>query len=75
MPQENVEIVRRVYAAVTRRDWAEGRDPITDFAEDYMGHCWTVREGVIVAMESFPEPERALEAMRRGSRGRPSRLR
>jgi ketosteroid isomerase-like protein len=126
MSRENVEIMRRAYDAVNRRDWAEafrdaaadfrmttqrgpdagthqGRDRVIDFAEDYIGafdkfvweieqvfeggdrvvvfvrvrslpkgggvdlvvrngHCWTVRDGVIVAMESFPEPERALEA-------------
>jgi ketosteroid isomerase-like protein len=26
------------------------------------GHCWTVRDGAIVSMKTFPEPERALEA-------------
>lgn len=126
MSEENVEVVRRVYDAINRRDWAEafsvaaadfelitqrgpnagarqGRDAVIDFAEDFIGafdnfvweveqvfdggdqvvvfvkvrsrprgsgvdlvirngHCWTFRKGVIAAMESFPEPEGALEA-------------
>jgi ketosteroid isomerase-like protein len=126
MSRENVEIVRRVYDAINRRDWDEafqnaaadfelttqrgpdagtrqGRERVTDLAEDYIGafdkflweieqvfaggddvvvfvkvrsrpqgggvdlvvrngHWWTIREGVILAMESFPEPGRALKA-------------
>jgi ketosteroid isomerase-like protein len=126
MSQENVEIVRRVYDALTRGDLdaafremhpdvemkferAPGagtlrqREAVKGFLEDYLsafdsmvfepeellengdqivalvtrrarprgssgdmvvrnGHIWTVRDGTILSMSSFPDPEKALEA-------------
>ena len=126
MSQENVNIVRRVYEALNRRDWdtvfrnahkdfelttqlgpdpgtRRGRKGVMEFLEDYLaafdafiweperffeggdrvvafvttralprggsvdlvvrnGWWWTIRDGVILSVKSFPEPERALEA-------------
>jgi ketosteroid isomerase-like protein len=126
MSQENVEIVRRVYQALNRRDWEtvfrdahqdfelttqlgpdpgtrRGRERVMEFLEDYLaafdafiwepeqffegqdrvvvfvttralprggsvdlvvrnGWWWTIRNGVILSVTSFPEPGRALEA-------------
>jgi ketosteroid isomerase-like protein len=125
MSRENLEIVRHVYEAFGRRDWAEtfrdahpevevtlkrfapgthrGRERITKLIEDFAdafdtmtwepaefferddlvvalvtvrarprassdelvthnGHLWTVRDGVIVSMEGFPDPAEALDA-------------
>ena len=127
MSQENVEIVRRAYAAFNGREWdAVFRDMHPDFemttkrgpnagthrqradaqgfAEDYLeafddataepeqfypsgdkvvvvitrrgkpkgadvemvvrnGHLWTLRDGRIFSMETFPNPDDALEAV------------
>ena len=126
MSGENVEIVRRVYNALNRRDWDavfrethpdfeitlqrgpgagthRQREAVQGFGEDYLaafadmvfepeefiengdqvlvlltrrarakggtaemvvrnGHLWTLREGVALSVESFPDPEKALEA-------------
>jgi ketosteroid isomerase-like protein len=126
MSQENVEIVRRCYDALNRRDWdaafremhadfelttqrgpnagtRRGRERVAEFLEDYIaafdslvwdpehffeggdqvvafvtsrsrpsggnvdlevrnGHRWTVRDGIIVSMTTYPERERAVEA-------------
>ena len=129
MSQENVEIVRAIYAAFNRREWdalfrhtdlefaftyrnpgltadagiRRGRDEVVAFAEEYggafdsliwepkkffegedrivaivsvhsrprggdvdmvvpAGHLWKIREGVVLSLESFPEPQSALEA-------------
>jgi ketosteroid isomerase-like protein len=128
MSQENVEIVRKVYEALNRRDWdagfhdmhpdfemttqreiaagtRRGRKQVQEFVEEYSaafdnhifepdeflengdqvvvlltrrarpkggsadivvrnGHLWTVRDGTILSMKSFPDPEKALEAVR-----------
>jgi ketosteroid isomerase-like protein len=126
MSQENVEIVRKFYEALNRRDWdavfhdthsdfelttqrgpnagaRRGRKPVTAFAEEYIaafdelimepeeffegrdqivvfvkvrsrpkgggvdmevrnGHLWTIRDGTILSLKSFPVREEALEA-------------
>jgi ketosteroid isomerase-like protein len=126
MSQENVEIVRKVYKALNRRDWdagfhdmdpafemtlqrapgpgtRRGRKQVQEFVEEYSaafdkhiyepeeflqngdqvvvlltrrarpkggsgemvvrnGHLWTVRDGTILSMKSFPDPEEALKA-------------
>jgi ketosteroid isomerase-like protein len=126
MSQENVEIVRRAYAALSRGDWDavfrethadvelttqrgpgagthRQREAVQGFAEDYIdafdnfavepesfhatgdqvvvivrrrarpkggsvdmvvrnGHLITLRDGLIVSMRSFPDPDEALEA-------------
>jgi ketosteroid isomerase-like protein len=127
MSQGNVEIVRRLYDAINRRDWdAVFRDAHPDFdmttqrglnagrlrrreaaegfLKDYIaafdkiewepeeffeggdhvvalvttrsrsrggsvdmvtsnGHLWTVRDGTILSMNTFPDPKKALEAV------------
>jgi ketosteroid isomerase-like protein len=126
MSQENVEMVRRLYDAINRRDWdAVFRDAHPDFdmttqrglnagrlrrreaaegfLKDYIatfdkiawepeeffeagdhvvafittrsrprggsvdmvthnGHLWTVRAGMILSINTFPDPKKALEA-------------
>jgi ketosteroid isomerase-like protein len=126
MSQENVEIVRRVYGAVTRSDWDaafraahpefeatfqrgpfagthRGREVVQALLTDQRaafdswiaepleihdsgdqvvviirtrlrpkgssaefetrnGHLWTVRDGEVLSLVSFPSPEQALEA-------------
>jgi ketosteroid isomerase-like protein len=126
MLQENVEIVRSIYEAASRRDWDaafrdqhpdvelttppginagtfRGREECQAFIEEMLaafeewtfqpeeivqrgdqvavviasrgrpkgtnaeieirnGHLWTMRDGKAVAMQIFPEPEKALEA-------------
>ena len=129
MSQENVEIVRPIYAAFNSRDWdrlfrdtdpeftfsyrnpgvsrdartRRGREEVIAFAEEYggafdrliwepqeffdredrvvafvdvhsrprgsdedivvrNGHLWTIHGGVVLSFESFPDPQRALEA-------------
>jgi ketosteroid isomerase-like protein len=126
MSEENVEVVRRCYEAVNRRDWdamfrdmhsdvelttqrgpnagtLRGRERVTEFLEDYIaafdkviwdpeeffeggdqvvafvtsrsrprggtidllvrnGHCWTIRDGAILSLKTFPEQKSALEA-------------
>jgi ketosteroid isomerase-like protein len=127
MSQENVEVVRRVYDAFSRRDWDavfrdmdpefeittkrgpnagthRRREGAQEFAEDYLaafddataeperfleagdrvlalvtrrskprgaetemvvrnGHVWTLSGGRILSMESFPNPDEALDAV------------
>ena len=123
MSQENVEIVRRCYAALDRRDWEGlwreahpdfelrtqlqgsrlGPDEAQAFIEDQFGafeswevaperffesddqvvafvvirsrprgsngeitikiaHVWTLRDGTVLIIETFPQREKALEA-------------
>ena len=127
MSQENVEVVRSVYAAFNRGDWDgvfrhlhpdfelttpargldagmfRGREENQEFWEDFFrpyeavtaepveffesgdqlvvfletrlrpkdssaqievrtGHLWTIRDGTLVSLGLFPEPEQALEA-------------
>ncbi|TMK40476.1 MAG: nuclear transport factor 2 family protein [Actinobacteria bacterium] len=126
MSQQNVEIVRRVYDALNRREWDAAlrethpdfemttqrgpdagtlrpRQAVQRFGEEYIamfdsmvfepkeflehgdqvvvlvtrrarprggsvdivvrnGHLWTVRDGTILSMKSFPDPEEALKA-------------
>jgi ketosteroid isomerase-like protein len=128
MSEQNVEVVRKVYEALNRRDWdagfhdmhpdfemttqreiaagtRRGRKQVQEFVEEYSaafdnhifepdeflengdqvvvlltrrarpkggsadivvrnGHLWTVRDGTILSMKSFPDPEKALEAVR-----------
>ena len=123
MSEENIEIVRRVYEALARRDWDgvfrethsefmvetqmqgsfRGRDAVQAFIEDQIGafetwiadpeeffaeddrvlvfvrsraqprgttayidikigHVWTVRDGTILSLITFPNRDDALEA-------------
>jgi ketosteroid isomerase-like protein len=126
MSQENVEVVRRCYEALNRRDWdaafrdmhvdfelttqrgpnagtRRGRERVAEFLEDYIaafdtliwdpeeffdggdqvvafvtsrsrpgggnvdlvvrnGHRWTIRDGVILSLKTYPERESAIDA-------------
>jgi ketosteroid isomerase-like protein len=54
MSREDVEMVRRVYDAWGRGDWDAVFLP--------NGHLWSFRDGRILSMKSFPDPEDALQA-------------
>jgi ketosteroid isomerase-like protein len=57
MSEENVEIIRRVYDALNRNDWdAAFRDAHPK------GHLLTIREGTILSLTGYPNPDEALEA-------------
>ena len=59
-PEEFVEKDDQVLALVTRRVRPTGGS--VDIVVRN-GHLWTVREGTILSMKSFPDPEKALEAV------------
>ena len=127
MSQDNLEIVRRAYAAIARGDWDAAfreahpdfalttkrgpsagthrrREEVEEFGRDYIeafedfamepeglresgdhvvavvkrrarpkggsldievrnGHLWTLRDGKILSLESFPDPKDALAAL------------
>ena len=58
-PEQFLEAGDQVVAIVKPRVRPKGTS--TEFAVRN-GHIWTIRDGVVVSMHSFPEPEKALEA-------------
>ena len=58
-PDEFFENGDQVVALVTIR--AQPRGGSADLVT-HNGHLWTVRDGVILSLETFPEPGKALEA-------------
>jgi ketosteroid isomerase-like protein len=59
-PEEFFEKDEQVLALVTRRvrPTGGGVDIVVR-----NGHLWTIRDGTILSMKSFPDPEKALEAV------------
>ena len=58
-PEEFVENADQVMVVVTRRARPKGGS--VDIVVRN-GHLWTLRDGKIVSMKSFPDPEKAREA-------------
>lgn len=58
-PQQFLEAGEQVVAVVTRRGRPKGSDVEMVVRN---GHLWTIRDGQILSMVSFPDPEKALEA-------------
>lgn len=58
-PDEVLENGDQVVVLVTRRGRPKGGS--VDIVVRN-GHLWTVRDGTILSMKSFPDPEKALEA-------------
>jgi ketosteroid isomerase-like protein len=59
VPDELLDTGDQVVALVTRRARAKGGSSEMVVRN---GHIWTVRDGTILSMRSFPDPEKALEA-------------
>ena len=59
-PEQFLEAGDQVVAIVKPRVRPKGTS--AEFAVRN-GHIWTIRDGVVVSMHSFPEPEKALEAV------------
>jgi ketosteroid isomerase-like protein len=58
-PEEFLEIGDQVVVLITTRALPKGAN--LDIVVRN-GHLWTVREGTILSMKTFPAPEKALEA-------------
>jgi ketosteroid isomerase-like protein len=58
-PEELLEHGDQVVAVVKGR--LRHRDSSAEI-ENRTGHLWTIRDGTVVSMRMFPQPERALEA-------------
>ena len=58
-PEQLIERGDQVVAIVKTRARPKGTSAEIEVRN---GHLWTLREGVVVSMHSFPEPERALKA-------------
>jgi len=58
-PEEFFEGGDRVVAFVRIRSRPKGS---TAEVEVRVGHLWTIRDGKLVSLRTFPEPEKALEA-------------
>ncbi len=58
-PDRFVERGDQVVALVTRRAQAKGGGPEIVV---HNGHLWTIRAGKVASMESYPDPNEALEA-------------
>jgi ketosteroid isomerase-like protein len=58
-PEEFLENGDQVVVLVTRRARPKGGSADIVVRN---GHLWTVRDGTILSMKSFPDPEKALEA-------------
>jgi ketosteroid isomerase-like protein len=58
-PEELLESGDRIVALVTRRARPKrgGGEIVV-----HNGHIWTVRDGAVVSMKSYPDPSKALEA-------------
>ena len=61
-PDEFVENGDRLVAIVTRRSRPKGGD--VDIVVRN-GHLWTIRDGKIASMKSFPDPQAAIDALGR----------
>jgi ketosteroid isomerase-like protein len=59
-PEEFFEISDQVLVLLTRRARPKGGS--VDLVVRN-GHLWTLRDGTILSMKSFPDPEKALEAV------------
>jgi ketosteroid isomerase-like protein len=59
-PEEFHEIGDRILALVRVRSRPRGSSA---FVENRIGHLWTMQDGAVVALQVFPERERALEAV------------
>ena len=59
-PEEFIENGDQVLVLLTRRARARGGGTAEIVVRN--GHLWTVRDGAIVSMKSFPDPEKAVEA-------------
>ena len=58
-PEEILDVGDQVVALLRVRGRPSGS---TAEVKVRVGHLWTIRSGVVLSLESFPEPESALEA-------------
>jgi ketosteroid isomerase-like protein len=66
MSQENVEIVRRAFAEFERGNFwiPRGRGKASGvFTKWRHGAVWTIRDGKMISLISYPDPTDALEAV------------
>src|SRR4051812_24803168 len=59
-PEELLENGEQIVALVTRRARPKGSSGEMVVRN---GHIWTIRDGKVLSMRSFPDPEKALEAV------------